>query len=259
MEYYRQLSSKFRIGVVVVEPGVLPSPYRMGIVHWCLFCWIGGPVLAKQSQLSGRQLSLVATGAAIAYYFLLRPQILTWNTHPSEPQRFLPGDDVIKHPTLQLTQAIDIEAPPEAVWPWLSQMGRDRTGYYCCDWLLNRGIPSISFIRHDFSPPEAGLPMDGGFHVIQVEPNHALLFGAFSAVRWMATVDSTSLYLLDPRELGTTRLIVRQREYAFGPLSPLYMHMMEPLYALTLHQQLLRLKALSERSARASVLTLSTG
>lgn len=194
----------------------------------------------------------------MAYYVFLRPQLLKWNTHPGESQQSLPGDDVITQPTLQLTQAIDLDAPPEAVWPWLAQMGRDRTGYYCCDWLLNRGIPSVGFVRRDFPPPEAGMPMDGGFHVIQVEPNHILLFGSFSVARWLATVDTTSLYLLEPREHGGTRLIARQREYAFGPLRQIYRLVMEPVYALAIHQQLERLKGLGESAAQVRSGTPST-
>ncbi|WP_119072992.1 SRPBCC family protein [Aggregatilinea lenta] len=210
--------------------------------------------MAKKSQPSGRQLSL-AVGAAVAYYLFVRPQILKWNTHPDDAQRPLPGDEVITQPNLQLTQAVEIDAPPNAIWPWLAQMGRDRAGYYWGDWLLNYGIPSLSYVRHDVPAPEAGMPMDGGFHVIEADPNRVLLFGAFSVQRGLATVDTTTLYLLTPRENSGTHILARLREYAFGPLRPAYSLLMEPLYALALHQQLGRLKALSERQAQLNAAT----
>ncbi|HML20100.1 MAG TPA: SRPBCC family protein [Aggregatilinea sp.] len=203
--------------------------------------------MAKKSQPSGRQI-LAAAGAAAAYYVFLRPQLLKWHTHPSVAEHPLPGDEVITQPNLQLTQAIGIDAPADAIWPWLAQMGRERSGYYVCDWLVNHGVPSMGFVRRDMPSPEAGMSMDGGFHVIQAEPSNVLLFGAFSVNRWIATVDTTSLYVLKPREHGGTWLIMRQREYAFGLMRQIYSLLMEPVYALGMHQQLARLKALSERS-----------
>ena len=35
------------------------------------------------------------------------------------------------------TRAVRIEAPPEAVWPWLAQMGSGRGGLYTYDWIEN--------------------------------------------------------------------------------------------------------------------------
>ncbi len=33
------------------------------------------------------------------------------------------------------TRAVTIAAPPEAVWPWLVQMGQDRAGLYTHNWV----------------------------------------------------------------------------------------------------------------------------
>ncbi len=197
---------------------------------------------------------ILASTAALAYYFFLRPQLLKWNTRLGESQRRLPGDDVIPQPNLQLTHAINIDAPPEAVWPWLAQMGRDGSGFYALDALRNRGVPSVRFVRRDLPGPEAGMPMDGGFHIIEAEANRQLLFGAFSVRRLpFATVDVSALYLLERRRDGSTRLIARRREYAFGALRWLYTLVQEPLLFLELYQQLRRLKELGESMAHLSV------
>jgi hypothetical protein len=44
--------------------------------------------------------------------------------------RQLPGDQIVSHPTMPITRAITIQAPPHAVWPWLDQMGYSRAGWY---------------------------------------------------------------------------------------------------------------------------------
>jgi hypothetical protein len=47
----------------------------------------------------------------------------------------LPGDDIVSRPSYVATHAITIQAPPEAVWPWLVQMGWDRAGWYTPHWV----------------------------------------------------------------------------------------------------------------------------
>ena len=42
----------------------------------------------------------------------------------------LPGDEVIAHPMLEWNRGITIAAPPEAIWPWLVQLGYGRAGWY---------------------------------------------------------------------------------------------------------------------------------
>ena len=32
------------------------------------------------------------------------------------------------------TKAVTIKAPPEAIWPWLAQIGDHRAGFYSYDW-----------------------------------------------------------------------------------------------------------------------------
>ncbi|BBX07342.1 hypothetical protein MAIC_21450 [Mycolicibacterium aichiense] len=42
----------------------------------------------------------------------------------------LPGDRLIGQPAVVTTEGITISRPPEAVWPWLVQIGQDRAGLY---------------------------------------------------------------------------------------------------------------------------------
>lgn len=42
----------------------------------------------------------------------------------------LPGDEVIPRPRAVMDRVVTLPAPPEAAWPWLVQLGRDRAGWY---------------------------------------------------------------------------------------------------------------------------------
>lgn len=49
----------------------------------------------------------------------------------------LPGDELVGDPVLQTTEAVWIDAPRSAVWPWLVQMGQDRGDFYSYQALEN--------------------------------------------------------------------------------------------------------------------------
>ncbi len=187
---------------------------------------------------------------AVGYTMFLRPQMLKWGTRLGESQRLLPGDELIPKPNLQMTHAVNIDAPPEAVWPWIAQMGRERTGYYALDLLTNRGIPSATFVRQDIPAPAVGQEMDGGLRVLAVEPPRQLIFGGFSLRRPGGVVqDMSTLYLLERRRDGSTRLLVRRRALSYGLGGTLYNKLAEPLYFAFSMQQLQRLKELAESGA----------
>jgi hypothetical protein len=82
-------------------------------------------------------MALVAVIAHIGTYRLWRTKCLTWGTVPPEAVGVLPGDDMLAEPDLVSTRATSIDAPAEAVWPWLVQMGPGRAGAYTYDWIEN--------------------------------------------------------------------------------------------------------------------------
>lgn len=187
----------------------------------------------------------VALGAlAFGYTMFLRPQMLKWGTRLGEAQRRMPGDDIIPQSNFRMSHAIDIDAPPESLWPWLAQMGRERSGYYGLDIVMNYGIPSVTFLRQDIEPPAVGDELDGGYHIMELEPIRKLLFGGFSLRRsFGVTEDVTILYLLGRRSDGSTRLMARRRAYVYGALAPLYNLLAEVVTFFMFRQQLKALKA----------------
>lgn len=53
-------------------------------------------------------------------------------------RRRLPGDALIPRPRAVMDRVVTLPAPPEAVWPWLVQLGKGRAGWY-----LPRGLERI--------------------------------------------------------------------------------------------------------------------
>jgi len=113
----------------------------------------------------------------------------TWGVDPAEAARDLPGDDLVEAPTVVDTRGLTIDAPPEAVWPWLVQMGFGRAGWYSYDRLDMRGA-SAERIVPEWQDLEVGgiLPTHpgGGFEVRALEPGRSLVAYVDSAIaeRW---------------------------------------------------------------------------
>jgi hypothetical protein len=70
--------------------------------------------------------ALAAGAAAVA----LRRVARRSGVSEAEVAAALPGDEVIAHPMLVWDRGVTIHRPPEAIWPWLVQMGYGRAGYY---------------------------------------------------------------------------------------------------------------------------------
>ncbi len=102
----------------------------------------------------------------------------TWGVDPAEQTVSLPGDELVPEGTNLLTRGITIGAPPEAVWPWLVQMGYGRAGWYSYDRLDMKGL-SADRILPELQGLKVGdqLPThdDGGFEVRQLDPSRALV------------------------------------------------------------------------------------
>jgi hypothetical protein len=154
-----------------------------------------------------------AVVAALAYALAYRPWQLRWGATADEVAAELPGDELLPHAVWEATRAVDIEARPEDVWPWLVQMGaHPRAGWYSYDWADNGRIPSASEIRPELQELAVGdvLPMTAGstsgFTVEAIDPGRALVLRSQDED---GTVTAT--FVLKPVGAGTSRLVHRVR------------------------------------------------
>ena len=86
--------------------------------------------IRKRSWLPGVGALLLAV-----HHFVLRPWFLNWGAPHKIQTASFPGDRF----TLDKghTRAVLIHATPEAIWPWIVQLGQDRGGMYSYSWLEN--------------------------------------------------------------------------------------------------------------------------
>jgi hypothetical protein len=172
---------------------------------------------------------LIAILAAVCGGLLLylqrgRRHVLNWGATPAEVAASLPGDDLLDNVALQTTRATTVNAPPEAVWPWIVQMGPSpRAGVYTYDWverMLGIDIRNSDRILPEYQHlepgeffrlnPKADASKANGLIVRQVEPGHSLV------LQW-TPANSTWSFTLNDAGDGTTRLISRNRIPGSGP------------------------------------------
>jgi uncharacterized protein YndB with AHSA1/START domain len=159
----------------------------------------------------------VAVAAAFVLYVfgaaVLWPLHRAWGSLPGEYAMSLPGDHPDRNPSLEIQHAVTVNAPPEAVWPWLVQLGQDRAGFYSYDWLeraFGADIRNVMEIRpewQDRKPGElvratqpgylGGIFGDLGWTVRDVQPERALVLQNWGA------------FVLQPTPDGGTRFIIR--------------------------------------------------
>ena len=149
------------------------------------------------------------------------------------------------------TRAVGIDAPADAVWPWLAQMGpAPRGGAYTYDWienLLRLGMHSVDRVLPEFQHPELGDTIGYGsnrMRLERVEPGRVLAWRSEDG-NWVWT------FVLDERR-GTTRLISRNRFRLPTLAARLGMIPMEPASLLMERKMLLGIKQRAERLSRQS-------
>lgn len=73
-----------------------------------------------------RHVLLILALLILTYVTVIHPWMLERGSIPTERQLVLPGDGLRPGEPVQYTQAVTIEAPPGAIWPWLMQVGQDK-------------------------------------------------------------------------------------------------------------------------------------
>lgn len=149
-----------------------------------------------------------------AWFLTVRPSQLHWGATSKEIAGPMPGDELMAHATFVATRAITIDAKPDAIWPWLAQMGYRRAGFYGYDLIENIGAPagirSAGIIHPELQHPRPGdvLPISAVAHLIfgPVERGRYLIWRSEAE-----PADGVFTWALDPVDSGHTRLVSRIR------------------------------------------------
>jgi hypothetical protein len=201
-----------------------------------------------------RTLAAAAGAAAalgpISYLLFFRRWCLTWGAREEEVSAKLPGDELLAGAGLVTTRAVTIDVPPEAIWPWLAQMGSGRGGAYSYDWIENMlrlNMHSASEILPEYQDIKVGdeLPLGSGGPVMRVEVHDSprALVTRSSDRNWVW------IFTLVP-DGESTRLISRNRiaMKALAPASRLfYLLFMEPGSLVMERKMLLGIRRRAER------------
>ncbi|MDQ1710268.1 MAG: hypothetical protein QOG49_1653, partial [Frankiaceae bacterium] len=146
-------------------------------------------MMAGRGRPSGRELAVqVRNVLADVPTFLTSPVYrrwhLRWGATAAELAAQLPGDALLPRAQFRATRAIAIDAPPQAVWPWLVQVGCLRAGWYSNDLLDNLGHPSATEILPEYQQIAVGqwVPMSPSS---QPTERTALKVHSFEANKWM--------------------------------------------------------------------------
>ncbi len=210
---------------------------------------------------------LLAAGA-VAGYVKARQWFTSWGAEPEEVDASLPGDELLADPTMIVTRAITIDAPPDAVWPWLVQMGQGRAGFYSYDCLEN--VFGLEIHNADRIEPEwqalavgdqlraapASAGPAAGFTVVAIDPGRALVTAVGDPAIVLPQAEAGTLpdgatwaFVLRPVGDRQTRLIVRLR--ARYPLPPagswVVERLLEPVHFVMERKQLLTIRELAGR------------
>ncbi|MBB6629020.1 hypothetical protein H5V45_16965 [Nocardioides sp. KIGAM211] len=130
-----------------------------------------------------------------------------------------PGDDLVPRADVVMDRAFTLDAPPDVVWPWLVQLGKQRAGWYLPA-SVERLVPRRRRALRRLEPTLQGLTVgdvipdwggrDATFTVALLDRPRALVHRSRrgrTELSWALT--------LSPESPGTTRLHLRLR---LGPV-----------------------------------------
>ena len=170
---------------------------------------------------------------------------LAWGTSAADLALPLPADTLLDGPTVAITRAVPVAAPPATTWRWVCQLA---VAPYSYDWIDNRGRRSPRELTPGADALRVGQRMVMVYDLTEVDPGEqwsgvthpaaSRLFGRI-AVTYAVVPDGAGSRLLCRMVVPAARRVERLRAHAlaWGDL-------------VMMRRQLLTLGALAERDAR---------
>ncbi|WP_328387432.1 polyketide cyclase [Nocardia sp. NBC_00416] len=124
-----------------------------------------------------------------------------WGVNDSEIMRSYPCDDFVTAPALEVWRGVTVQAPSDAVWPWVTQV---RLAPYSYDWIDNLGRRSPGELVA-LPEPHVGERFTTACgrrlgRIVSVDPGNAMTGTILSAVM---------SYVLVAEGHSTTRLLLK--------------------------------------------------
>ena len=149
----------------------------------------------------------------VVIVIILTPWMDRWGTTADERAAEFPGDDLVKSPARMVNRGVTIKASPDQIYPWILQIGADKSGMYSYTWLENLvgcKMAKDEVIRPEWQNLKEGdlMKMCAGdfapppYIVAQVIPNQAVVFGHKENDQWV----ELWAFVLVPQADGSTRL-----------------------------------------------------
>jgi hypothetical protein len=197
----------------------------------------------------------VAAGGA-AYARLVRPRLTNFGATPAEVARSMPLDGEVAGAHVVTNRATTIEAPPEAVWPWLAQMGElPRGGFYsflAVERLLGMKVRNADRILPEHQDPRPGQALDRGGNMLvkAVLPGECLVLGPPPG----GPVSTTWALAVYPESPGRSRFVsrCRIRYNRWTPMAVVFFVVLEWGQLLMEWKMLSEVKKRAQRLHRAS-------
>ncbi|HET9931501.1 MAG TPA: hypothetical protein VFQ35_12460, partial [Polyangiaceae bacterium] len=165
-------------------------------------------------------------GAALMVASFLTPFLRSarshWGLSEAEATQTRPGDELIPEPTWGWTHAVEIDADANDVWPWISQIGADRGGFYSYQFLENVAgcsLKNAEAIHPEWQVREGGKlslhPKMPPLSVVSVLPGYGFVAHAApdeaARARGKPWSSVTWAFFVDDLGAGRSRLVSRYR------------------------------------------------
>ncbi len=206
-----------------------------------------------------------------AYLYIIRPWHLHWGATHLDRIAVLPGDALSPFASAVVTHAVKIDAPAEAAWRWLVQLGQDRAGFYSYTFLENLiglGMRNTFRIAPEWQQRAIGDAVwfasprrfGGRARMVAalVEPMHSLVLATPSDWERIRSgkdgLDTTWAFSLQRKGVNTTRLVARLRSAANVTLVQRVIHFLfwEPAHFVMERKMLLTIKKLAEANPQVT-------
>jgi hypothetical protein len=182
----------------------------------------------------GRPPSLPAalgTAGVLVYAGPVRRWMRSWGARPGQATATEP------------VHAIEVDAPPEAVWPWLAQIGQDRGGFYSYEWLENLAgcrMRNADRIHPEWQHREVG-------EKVMLHPLNGLPVSRFEPGREIA-LEGWGSFAVEPLN-GRSMVVCRGDAHRSLPYAVYYTLFVELPHFLMERRMLLGMKERAERPA----------